>query len=82
MYYTPVVKETTDKNTERCVRQLAAYGAVCLMDNNNQSPIDILMEKNRISDAETLFELTCNVAMNHLYYIMFFLLRKLTDFHV
>ena len=53
------MNETTSDNTEKCIRQLAAYGAVCLTDNNNRSPVDVLLDKNRISDAETLIQLTC-----------------------
>ena len=59
-----VVKETTDSNTETCIRQLAAYGAVCLRDNQNRSPIDILLDKKRTSVAETLIKLTCKLTLN------------------
>ncbi|CAB4010254.1 ankyrin repeat and SOCS box 13-like [Paramuricea clavata] len=54
-----VVNETTDDNTEKCIRQLAAYGAVCSRDNKDRSPVDILLDKNRFSDAETMIQLTC-----------------------
>ena len=53
------MNETTGHNTEKCIRQLAAYGAVCLTDNNDRSAVDILLDKNRISDAEALIQLTC-----------------------
>ena len=54
-----VVNETAGHNTAECIKQLAAYGAVCLTDNNERSPVDILLNKNRTSEAETLIQLTC-----------------------
>ena len=67
MYTYLVVNETTDDNTEKCIRQLAAYGAVCLRDNNDRSPVDILLDKNRFSDAETMIQLTCKIMSTFFY---------------
>ena len=70
-----VAHETKDEGTEICIKLLVAYGARSVIkDNKGESPIDVLLDKNKQSAAQILITLTCK----YLFLPFYGLEKKLT----
>lgn len=77
-----VANDTKGEVVSRCIRQLAAYGAMCLEDNKCKTPTDILIVKNNTSDADLLMQLTSKHKVIYIFAFNIFLAHSLTNLRV